>query len=134
MYRWIPGPIWWVKTGILVIFIRCPPGFLPFSQVSHSQWGSNRTNNIDGAEAGYGCPTMQYSNQDASHQQQLCYVNKPPISSEPALHPNWPWRHLLGNRLLFVAHSHGVCIPPLGRQDEDNPDPKWIWKHKVMKI
>ena len=27
-------------------------------------WGSNRTNNIGGAEAGFGCPTMQYSNQD----------------------------------------------------------------------
>ena len=30
------------------------------------QSGSNRTNNIDGAEAGFGCPTMQYSSQDAS--------------------------------------------------------------------
>ena len=31
----------------------------------NKQWGSNRTNNIDGADAGFGCPTMQYSNQNA---------------------------------------------------------------------
>ena len=36
-----------------------------------SKWGSNRTNNIDGAEADFGCPTMQYSNQDASRKSSL---------------------------------------------------------------
>ena len=30
--------------------------------------GSNRTNKIDGAEVGFGCPTMQYSNQDVLQQ------------------------------------------------------------------
>ena len=30
------------------------------------QCGSNRANNVDGAEVGFGCPTMQYSNQDVS--------------------------------------------------------------------
>ena len=39
---------------------------LCISSPSSFQLGSNRTNNIDGAEAGFRCPTMQYSNQDAS--------------------------------------------------------------------
>ena len=34
--------------------------------LSTPQRGSNRTNNIDGVEVGSGCPTMQYSKQDAS--------------------------------------------------------------------
>ena len=37
----------------------------------------------DCAEAGFGCSTMQYSEQDASR-------NKPPITFDPALHPNCP--------------------------------------------
>ena len=35
------------------------------------------------------------------------YVNKPLITSELGLHLNCPWRHLLGNRLLFVPHH--IC-------------------------
>ena len=33
-------------------------------------------------------------------------VNKPSITSEPALLPYYQWRHLSGNRSLFVPHSH----------------------------
>ena len=66
-----------------------------------SQRGSNRTNNIDGAEAGFGCPTMQYSNQDASLNNSVVMLT---ITSEPTLHQNCPWRHLSGYQLLFVPH------------------------------
>ena len=45
--------------------------------------------------------SIEYSN---------CYVNKPPITSERALHPNSPWRHLSGNRLLFVPHSKDILL------------------------
>ena len=31
------------------------------------QWGSKQTKHIDGAEVGFRCPTMQFINQDASH-------------------------------------------------------------------
>ena len=46
---------------------------------------------MDGAEAGFGCPTMQHSHQDASR-------------NNNTLHPNCLQRHLSGNRLLFVPH------------------------------
>ena len=62
----------------------------------NEQCGSNRTNNIDGAEVQFGSPTMQSSNQYASHNKRRCYVNKPPITSVPALHH--------GNQVLFVPN------------------------------
>ena len=34
------------------------------------------------------------------------HVNKPPITPEPARHPNCPWCHLSGNRLLFLIKTN----------------------------
>ena len=52
---------WKFFTMVKCHFIKSRTGAIkPERRMSaFYQWGSNRTNNIDGAGAGFGCPTMQ---------------------------------------------------------------------------
>ena len=69
----------------------------------HSQWGSNRTNNIDGAEAVWlSHNSILVTRMPLATIALLCKQTSDYFRNRPP--PNAQWRHLLGNRLLFVPH------------------------------
>ena len=74
----------------------------------HYQWGSNRTNNIDGAE-----PVRVSHNAilvSRMHLATMALLCKQTTDNSRTSYPPEPrWRHLSGNRVLFVPH----CIMKL---------------------
>ena len=67
------------------------------------QWGSNRTNNIDGAEA------VRVAHNailvSMMHLATIALLCKQTTDNFRTRHPPEPrWRHLSGNRILFVPH------------------------------
>ena len=73
------------------------------------EWGSNRTNNIDGAES------VRVSHNailvSKMHLATMALLCKQTTDNSWTGYPPEPrWRQLSGNRILFVPHWYFICI------------------------
>ena len=87
---------------MLIIFIK--QNKLIYNFFVDKEWGSNRTNNIDGAEVvRVAHNAILVSRMHLATKVLLC---KQTTDSFQTRNPPKPrWRHLSGNRILFVPHS-----------------------------
>ena len=70
---------------------------------NNSEWGSNRTNNIDGAEVVRVAHNAMLVSR--MHLTTIALLCKQTTDYFQTRHPPEPrWRHLSGNRILFVPH------------------------------
>ena len=73
------------------------------NHLKFQQWGSNKTNNIDGAEAVRVAHNAILVSR--MHLATIALLCKETTDNFRTRHPPEPrWRHLLGNRILFVPH------------------------------
>ena len=93
----------WMASWTANVQSQLHKRWCPWNELMEIKWGSNRTNNIDGAEA------VQVAHNAIlvfrMHLVTIALLCKQTTDNFRTRHPPEPrWRHLSGNRILFVSH------------------------------